>query len=117
MSTQNMDQGMKDCIQNCQDCHRLCLETVQHCLTLGGPHAEAKHIQTMLDCAEICETSANFMLRSSALHARTCGVCADACERCAAECERFDDAQMKECADACRRCATTCRQMSMQMAA
>jgi hypothetical protein len=117
MYTQGTNQGMDDCIQNCQDCHKLCLETVQHCLTMGGEHAEAEHIQTLLDCAEICETSANFMLRSSALRARACGVCAEACEQCARECARFDDAQMKTCADACRRCATTCRQMSTQMAA
>jgi voltage-gated potassium channel len=110
---------MQQCIQNCLDCHRICVETAQHCLTLGGSHAEAKHIQTMLDCAQICQTSADFMLRGSAMHGRTCGVCAEACDACAADCDRFagDDIMMKACADACRRCAESCKQMATPKAA
>jgi hypothetical protein len=108
-----MDQDPQACIQNCQDCHRICLETVQHCLQMGGPHAEAAHIQTLLDCSEICATSANFMMRSSAFHRRTCGVCAEACERCAEDCERYgDDSKMKACVEICRRCAASCQQMA-----
>ena len=81
-------------------------------------HAEPAHIRLLSDCAEICQTSANFMLRGSELHSRTCGVCAEVCERCATECDRMgDDAQMKVCADMCRRCAESCRQMSTAMAA
>ena len=30
----------------------------------------------LLDCAEICQTSANFMLRGSPLHTNTCAACA-----------------------------------------
>ena len=53
----------------------------------------------------------------SPIHARTCGVCAEACERCATECEQMagGDRQMLDCAEACRRCADSCRQMA-QMA-
>lgn len=105
---------MQQCIQNCLDCHRICVETAAHCLQVGGTHAEASHITTLLDCAEICQTSANFMLRGSMFHGRTCGVCADVCERCAQECALMtDDAQMQACAEACRRCAESCRQMAM----
>jgi len=106
-------QDMQQCIQNCQDCHDICLETVAYCLTKGGKHAEAAHIRLLLDCAEICQTSANFMVRGSSLHPQTCGVCAEVCERCAEDCERFgDDATMRECADMCRRCAESCRKMA-----
>jgi hypothetical protein len=109
---------IQDCIKNCQHCHQICVETVQHCLTKGGPHAEANHIKTLLDCAEICETSANFMVRGSNIHSQTCSVCAEACERCATDCERFgDDAQMKACAESCRRCVESCRQMATPQAA
>jgi MinD superfamily P-loop ATPase len=93
------------------------MNTVTYCLQKGGNHAEQSHIRLLLDCAEICETSANFMLRTSELHARTCGVCAEVCERCAQDCDRMgDDAQMKACADMCRRCAESCRQMAMARA-
>ena len=69
----------------------------------------------LLDCAEICQTSANFMLRMSDLHGLTCGVCAEVCERCAEDCERFvDDIMMQACAQACRHCAASCREMAGQ---
>jgi hypothetical protein len=80
---------------------------------MGGRHAESAHIRLMLDCAEICQTSANFMLRGSELHSRTCGVCAEVCERCARDCEQLgDDAHMRACAEACRRCADSCKHMA-----
>jgi hypothetical protein len=108
---------MQQCIQECLNCHSICLATVSYCLQMGGKHAEAHHITTLLDCAEICQTSANFMLRGSHFHTRTCGVCAEVCERCAQECERFgDDAQMRSCAEACRRCADSCRRMGAMAA-
>lgn len=107
---------MARCIENCQACHGICLETAMHCLGMGGEHAAADHIRLLLDCADICQTSADFMLRGSPLHARTCGVCAEVCERCATDCERFgDDASMKACAELCRRCAESCRRMASAM--
>ena len=63
------NQEMQQCIQNCVECHRVCLETITHCLREGGKHAEAAHIGLMLDCAQICQTSADFMIRGSGLHA------------------------------------------------
>jgi hypothetical protein len=112
--TTNVD--VEQCIQNCKDCHDMCVETIAHCLEIGGKHAEPAHIRLMLDCAEICQTSANFMLRGSDLHRYTCGVCAEVCERCAQDCERFeDDDYMQECAKVCRSCAESCRQMATTM--
>ena len=109
-----MNAEMQQCIANCLDCHSVCTQTVNHCLQMGGEHASASHITTLLDCAQSCITSADFMLRMSPLHGRFCGACADACDRCAEECERMgaNDAQMQACAQACRRCAESCRQMA-----
>jgi hypothetical protein len=71
----------------------------------------------LLDCADICQTSTNFMLRNSPLHGQTCRLCAEVCERCAEDCERFrDDAAMQNCAQVCRRCAESCRRMASAMA-
>ena len=113
MEHQSMGSDMQQCIQECLNCHSICLATVAHCLEMGGTHASPQHIGLLLDCAEICQTSANFMLRGSALHTRTCGVCAEVCTRCAEECDRMgDDAQMRACAEQCRRCADSCRRMA-----
>lgn len=110
------NQEMQTCIDNCQNCHAVCLETIAHCLEMGGEHASAAHIKLLQDCVQICQTSADFMIRMSDFHAQTCGVCADVCARCADECEKMatgDGADfMQRCADACRKCAESCRQMS-----
>jgi hypothetical protein len=113
-----IDSAMRSCIEECTGCHNICVETVTHCLEMGGKHAEAALIRLLLDCAEICQTSANFMLRGSDLHGRTCGVCAEVCERCAQDCERFgDDEHTQACAKTCRSCAASCRQMASSPAA
>ncbi|RIL03530.1 MAG: ferredoxin [Proteobacteria bacterium] len=106
--------AMASCIENCIGCAAVCTETSIHCLERGGAHADSHHVRLLLDCAEICRTSADFMLRGSDLHSETCAVCADVCDRCADECERMarDDQAMQRCAEACRRCAESCRQMA-----
>jgi hypothetical protein len=105
---------MQQCIDNCQNCHAVCLETIAHCLEMGGEHASPNHIKLLQDCVQICQTSADFMIRMSDYHAQTCGACAAVCEACAKECESMADGNdfMRRCADACRRCAESCRQMS-----
>jgi len=107
------DTAMSSGIQAAVDCHIVCLETITHCLGKGGEHANADHIKLLQDCAEICQTAANFMTRQSTLHPETCRVCAEVCEQCAASCEQFgDDDVMRRCAEACRRCAESCREMA-----
>jgi hypothetical protein len=106
------DPDMRKCIEACQSCHEICLETVEHCLTQGGKHAAPDHIRTLMDCAQICETSADFMIRGSDLHSHTCHACAAICEQCAVSCEQLPGPEMKACAEECRRCADECRAMS-----
>lgn len=105
---------VQQCIDNCLECHSICMETITYCLEKGGKHAEANHIRLLQDCAQICQTSADFMIRVSDIHPQTCGVCAEVCERCAKSCEQFEgDAVMRRCAEMCHRCADSCRKMSM----
>ena len=107
-------QGMQDMqayIEACSRCHQVCLQTAMNfCLSQGGKHVEASHFRLMMNCAMICETSANFMLSGSDYHQRICGVCAEICEACAADCEGLGD--MDECVETCRSCAASCRQMA-----
>ena len=102
---------MQTAIKHCLDCHSMCLRTAMTlCLDKGGRHVEAAHFRLMINCAELCQTSANFMLSGSPLHGSVCGVCAEVCEACARSCEQLGD--MKECADECRRCAKSCKTMA-----
>jgi hypothetical protein len=113
------DDAMKKCIQLCQDCQALCTETVLHCLKLGGRHAAPDHIVLLLDCAQICETTAQYLLRESSFHGPICGLCADVCRQCAENCMQIaaDDQILKQCAEMCRRCADSCERMSSKGAA
>jgi len=80
---------------------------------MGGKHVEPGHLRMLMDCAEICQTSANFMLRGSDFHGMTCSTCAEVCERCAEDCDRFgNDQMMQRCAEACRMCAQSCNEMA-----
>jgi hypothetical protein len=75
---------------------------------------EEQHLRLLMDCALICQTSADFMLRESTFYARVCGACADICETCADACADIsDDDRMKDCVALCRECATVCRDMSV----
>ena len=51
-----IDTRMRECIDECQDCHAVCVETAAHCLTLGGKHASPEH-QTLLHRASNSESS------------------------------------------------------------
>jgi hypothetical protein len=102
---------MRSCIEDCEACHRTCLETAMgHCLQMGGRHVEPQHMRLMLNCAQICRTAADFMLSHSHLHAIVCQACAEVCEACANSCDAVGD--MEACARECRDCADSCREMA-----
>lgn len=114
MDNHNHTIDMSACITACTECHNTCLALISHCLEMGGNHASLAHQHVLMDCAEMCQTSANFMLRGSQMHNRTCAICAEACERCAIDCERManGDEMMIRCAAICRQCASECRDMA-----
>jgi hypothetical protein len=111
MQSSAMQSDMQQCIEECLRCYRVCTQTaMNHCLETGGRHVEPLHFRLMHNCAEICRTSADFMLSNSPLHARICGACADVCDACADSCEQVGE--MDECVQACRACAQSCHQMA-----
>lgn len=102
---------MKACVEECLRCYSICLGTaMRHCLEAGGEHVAPPHFRLMMACAEICRTSAHFLLIGTPHHKHTCRECAEICEECAVDCERLDG--MEECVQACRRCAESCRKMA-----
>lgn len=117
-SAHSMNVEMPQCIDECLSCHSICLSTVHHCLEMGGAHAAPDHVARLLDCAQTCQSSADFMLRHSALHSQACALCAQACRACEQSCRTLaqDDEMMAQCADTCRRCAESCDRMSKMAA-
>ena len=76
IDTQTHD-DLQDCIEECLNCHAVCTLTLQHCIASGGELTDVHLIGILLDCAEMAQTSANFMLRGSPYHVVTCGACAE----------------------------------------
>ena len=112
-SLYSLSEDVRRCVQACADCHQYCIETIVHCRQHGGAYAEAGHLRLLLDCAEICQTTTDFMLRGSDLATALCRICAEIAERCAVSCDRVgDDRQTRACAEACRRCALLCREIT-----
>ncbi len=107
----HLSNEMRDCIEECLRCYSTCLGmAMSHCLEVGGKHVEPEHFRIMMACAEICRTSAHFMLIGTPHHKHTCAECAEICEECARSCEGLDG--MEACAAQCRRCAESCRKMA-----
>ena len=105
------DRETKACIDACLACHRACEEhALAHCLPMGGDHVAPEHFGLMLNCADVCRTSAHFMMASSEFAQDLCELCAEICDACAQSCEELGD--MKECVAACRACAEACRVMA-----
>ena len=102
--------SLNECIENCLACHRVCLDHFTNmCLEKGGEHVEKTHARLMLDCIQICATSADFMTRNSELHGYVCRACSEVCKKCAESCEKIG---MTECAEHCRKCAESCGSMA-----
>lgn len=105
------DARVQKCIELCMRCHEACLETLNHCIRSG--HSAPAHVRILLDCAEICQTSANILIRNSDVHRPVCAACAAACEACASSCRQFvGDEIMKNCGEICRECAQACNELA-----
>ena len=108
--------SLAECIAICLKCHSTCLEAAAQVLATPA-RAEPSLVVMLLDCAEICQATANSMSRGSPVHPAFCAACAQVCDACAAACARAKDAAaLKACFDVCRDCAMSCRHMAGPMA-
>jgi len=110
----NVNYDFDDCVANCMECHRVCLETMEYCLRLGRRgHAAPAVLRLLADCAQICQTNADFMTRGSEVQ-EVFAACAEVCSRCGNTCALIDpeDTQLQECAEICLRCAAICGEIA-----
>ena len=106
---------MHACIEACLQCHVVCTMTAQYCLVKGGEHAAIGQVGVLLDCAQICQTSADFMIRGSPYHTLTCAACAEVCRACAEACRAAEgEEELAHCAEACEACAESCERMAAE---
>jgi hypothetical protein len=117
MADDRLSQEALTCIRQCQDTHAICLQTLRYDLNANyhgnsGRMVESGHMRLLLDCADMCQTHADMLLRTSSFANRAGELCAEVCQACAEDCERFgEDRQSQDCATACRQAAASCRRM------
>ncbi|MGZ3159014.1 MAG: four-helix bundle copper-binding protein [Burkholderiaceae bacterium] len=101
----------QSCMEICTQCHQTLLHTaMQYCLPMGGKYLAPDHFRLMMNCAEMCQTTANFQLSDSTYCRQVSALTADMCDECATICEQMGD--MEDCVLACRQCAQCCRSVS-----
>jgi hypothetical protein len=107
--------SLAECIALCLKCDAMCQETLARAVSTEA-RAEPSLILTLLDCAAICQATANSMSRGSPVHVAFCAACAQVCDACAEACGKSrSTAALKTCADICRDCALSCRHMAGSM--
>ena len=105
---------VQNCITACWDCRTHCQKMLfHHCLEMGGKHSSPGHVRLMTDCMEICQTTADFLVRGSAVYQAVAAACAEVCYACADSCEDVGGEEMNECAQLCRECAEICDDLSL----
>lgn len=108
MIDQELTAELQECVTHCLECHRICLgAAMKYHLNAEANRIEPAHVRLLINCAEICHTTATAILVGAPLLKPTCRVCAKVCRRCAADAERHGG--MEECAQASQRCADFCQ--------
>jgi len=101
-----------ECAHTCQVCADACLyedSDMTDC------------IQSDLDCAELCRSTATILSRpgrrSYATLVALLEACTVACRECVASCEQHDLEHCRRCAETCRDCEEACRRLKTGLAA
>jgi hypothetical protein len=101
----------QEAIEALQRCHAVCHSMAMlHCLEAADEHARPQHIRLMLDCAAVCQFTADAIGRKSQFHNRFAALCAEVCLTCAQDCENIGG--MEDSAEVCRRCAGLCEALA-----
>ncbi len=97
-------------VDECQSCARICIDTMNYCLRMGGEYADSSFIRLLRDCAEMCEVAADQCWKAPLVQMRNFELCAELCERSAWFSGQFYyDPILLRCAANCRQCASYCR--------
>jgi hypothetical protein len=96
----------------CLRAHEACEAAVAHALRANEAGVDER-VGTLLDCADVCRTTARHIRHGSALLRGTAGVAAELCERAAEACAALGAAPaMATHAETCRRSAACCRRVA-----
>ena len=102
------------CIEECLDCNASCTACADASLSEPDSQDLIGVVRRSLDCADVCEATAQVVTRQNACRLpvirAVVEACATACLACAEECERHaaHHEHCRICAEVCRRCKKAC---------
>jgi len=102
------------CIGSCVICATTCTACADACLAEEMEHDLTECIRTNLDCADVCRTTGQALVRQTqpdfTLLYHQADACRFACNACAKICEQHADMHehCRICAEACRQCEAAC---------
>lgn len=107
---------LRACIEACVSTSQTCTACADACLSENVVEDLTRCIRTDLDCADICQTTANVLSRHTGFDANVTraivGACAVACAACADECgQHTEHEHCRVCAEACRNCRRACDEL------
>jgi hypothetical protein len=107
----HVNQPLGDAVHHMMYCAKMCRSCADASLMEDMDMRQC--IRLCLDCADICDATANIGLRHTGSDDQTLRealeLCARLCDACAAECERHPYEHCKLCAQMCRECGEDCR--------
>lgn len=105
--------ALREFIDNCAACERLCLEAIVHCRDRGGDFADGARLSALSSCAEVCRDAVSATQASTEVQPGVVRACVSNCERAAKFCADFpEDKLLRACANACRNAARSCTEMA-----
>lgn len=84
----------KFCANQCLNEHNI--EMLKDCIRLDN------------DCSDVCETTANYLIRESGFCNDLVKICEQICRQCSDECLKHEHEHCKECAKICKECEEMC---------
>lgn len=98
-------------------CHVAAMDALRVSLSSGWDPDARDRVTMLLDTADICRTTGDFLQRGSVHVPDVCRTCAIVCGECRDECERLGAEELSACAEACDRCVRACSRLVIQRAA
>ena len=109
MNTTNRYQS---CIDACHACAVACNACMVACLKEDDVQMMRRCIALDVDCAAMCNLTADAMARDSEMSRHLCRICSEICLACANECGQHQHHEhCKRCAEECKKCAKACLEM------
>ena len=73
-----VERDAEECIQNCFESYRGCLEMTVYCIEQGGEYVSGELLSSLQTCARLCQATVELLVTDSELYAPACEVCAAA---------------------------------------